>query len=235
MCPLLWVHYTSAVLINAFRSGSNIYGAAAMKSAAKLLRGNTITAGVTVIVLSTFDIANIFQGRISGKQLFKNLANTTTTVVGGTGGWIGGAAVGSAILPGVGTVLGGLIGSIVAGAAAGKATETVLGNFIEDDADEMVKIIQKEFEKLAVDYLLNQKEAEKAVDKLRDELDGTRLKDMFASDDRIKFSKDLLIPIIETEVSKRKKVKALTNEQMAEGLRNILEDISDNPDNIEFC
>ncbi|MCC8105574.1 MAG: hypothetical protein LIO99_06145 [Clostridiales bacterium] len=38
----------SAVLINAFRSGTKpIYGAAAMKSAAKLLRGNTITAGVS--------------------------------------------------------------------------------------------------------------------------------------------------------------------------------------------
>ena len=32
----------SAVLVNAFRSGTNIYGAAAMKSAAKLLRGNAI-------------------------------------------------------------------------------------------------------------------------------------------------------------------------------------------------
>lgn len=85
----------SALLINAFRDGGNIYGAAAMKSAAKLLRGNVITAGATVVILSSFDIANIFQGRISGKQLFKNLANTATTVAGGTGGWIGGAAVGS--------------------------------------------------------------------------------------------------------------------------------------------
>lgn len=72
----------SAVLINAFRNGSNIYGAAAMKSAAKLLRGNAITAGITVIVLSTFDIANIFRGRISGKQLFKNFTNTASTVAG---------------------------------------------------------------------------------------------------------------------------------------------------------
>ena len=51
----------SAVLINAFRTGAKpIYGAAAMKSAAKLLRGNAITAGVTFVVLSSFDVANIF-------------------------------------------------------------------------------------------------------------------------------------------------------------------------------
>ena len=88
----------SAVLINAFRIGSKpIYGAAAMKAAAKLLRSNTITAGITFVVLSSFDVANIFRGRISGKQLFKNMANTAATVGAGTGGWVAGAAIGSAI------------------------------------------------------------------------------------------------------------------------------------------
>lgn len=217
----------SAVLINAFRSGSNIYGAAAMKSAAKLLRGNAITAGVTVVVLSSFDIANIFRGRISGKQLFKNLTNTATTVAGGTGGWLGGAALGSAILPGVGTVVGGLVGSIVAGAAAGKATDAILGNFIEDDADEMVKIIQEEFEVLAQDYLLNQKEAEKSVDKLGDILDGKLLKDMFASNDREEFAQNMLIPIIENETKKRRHIGVVSDEQMAKSLREVLENISD--------
>lgn len=217
----------SAVLINAFRSGSNIYGAAAMKSAAKLLRGNAITAGVTFIVLSSFDIANIFRGRISGKQLFKNLANTATTVAGGTGGWLAGAAVGSAILPGVGSVVGGLIGSIGAGAVAGKATEKVLGSFIEDDADEMVRIIEKEFGVLAGEYLLNQKEAEKSVDRLGDKLDGNVLKDMFASSDRKSYARNLLSPIIESEVSKRKMIVAPSSEQMANTLKIVLEEISE--------
>lgn len=217
----------SADLINAFRSGSNIYGAAAMKSAAKLLRGNTITAGVTVLVLSSFDIANIFRGRISGKQLFKNLTNTATTVAGGTGGWIAGAAIGSAIFPGVGTVVGGLIGSIGAGAVAGKATEKVLGTFIEDDAEEMVRIIEKVFNDMAMEYLLNQKEAEKAVDNLGKEISGKILKDMFASDDRKEFARKLLTPIIENEVAKRPKIRVPTNEQMSISLKEVLEEISD--------
>ncbi|MCI8799218.1 MAG: hypothetical protein HFH88_05305 [Lachnospiraceae bacterium] len=220
----------SAVLINAFRSGSKIYGAAAMKSAAKLLRGNVITAGVTVVVLSSFDIANIFRGRISGKQLFKNLANTASTVAGGTGGWLGGAAVGSAILPGVGTIVGGLIGSIAGGAAAGKATGAVLNNFIEDDADEMVGIIQKEFEELAQDYLLNRKEAEKIVEELSRKLDGKMLKDMFASSHRKKFARQLLEPLIEKEIKKRKRIRAVSDKQMAKGLKEVLEEISDSID-----
>ena len=221
----------SAVLINAFRSGSNIYGAAAMKSAAKLLRGNVITAGVTVIVLSSFDVANIFRGRISGKQLFKNMANTATTVVGGTGGWIAGAAIGSAIFPGVGSIVGGLIGSIGAGAVAGKATEAVLGSFIEDDAEEMVRIIEKVFAEMSVDYLLNQKEAEKSVDKLSERLDGKTLKDMFASNNRKKYARELLTPIIEREIAKRPKIQELTDDQMILSLREALEEISNN---VEF-
>lgn len=217
----------SAILVNAFRNGSNIYGAAAMKSAAKLLRGNIITTGVTVVVLSSFDIANIFRGRISGKQLFKNLTNTATTVAGGTGGWLGGAAIGSAILPGVGTVIGGLLGSVAAGAVAGKVTDSILDNFIEDDADKMVDIIQKEFEKLAKDYLLNQKEAEKSVDRLSDILDGKKLKDMFASKDREVFARNLLIPIIENQTKKRKHILKISDEQMSTSLREVLESISD--------
>ena len=220
----------SAVLVNAFRSGSNIYGAAAMKSAAKLLRGNVITSSVTVVLLSSVDIANIFRGRISGKQLFKNLAGTATTVAGGTGGWLGGSAVGSMVFPGFGTIVGGLIGSVIGGAAAGKATDTVLGSFIEDDADEMIRIIQKEFEDLAQDYLLNQKEAEKSVDKLSNILDGKMLKDMYASSDRSEYARNLLIPIIENEVKKRKYVGKVTNKQMVRSLKEVLEDISDHMD-----
>ena len=217
----------SAMLVNAIRGGSNIYGAAAMKSAAKLLRGNVITAGVTVVVLSSFDIANIFRGRISGKQLFRNLANTTSTVAGGTAGWVGGAAIGSAILPGIGTVVGGLIGSISAGAVANKVTDTALGTFIEDDADEMVRIIEKQFAELAADYLLNQKEAEKVADALQGSLDGKKLKDMYSSGDRKEFARNLLVPLIENQVSGRKVIALPTNEQMSIGLKEALEDIAD--------
>lgn len=216
----------SAFLINAFRSGTNIYGAAAMKSAAKLLRGNAITAGVTVVVMSTFDVANIFRRRISGKQLFKNLTNTATTVVSGTGGWMAGAAAGTAIMPGIGTVIGGLVGSVGAGIVAGKATDAVLGVFIEDDAKEMVRIVEEVFTDMVSEYLLNQKEAEKSVDKLSEELTGKLLKDMFASADRKLFARNLLAPIIENEVSKRRSIQLPSNQQMVAGLRTVLEDIA---------
>lgn len=104
-----------AALANAFRSGTTLTGGAAINSAAKLLKGNAITAVVTTAVLTSFDVKDIVLGRISGAQLAVNFAKTTTTVVGGTGGWLGGSTVGTMVLPGVGTVVGGLVGSLVAG------------------------------------------------------------------------------------------------------------------------
>lgn len=224
----------SALLVNAFRSGSNIYGAAAMKSAAKLLRGNAITGAVSVVVLSSVDVVNIFRGRISGKQLFKNVANTAATVAGGTAGWVGGATAGAAIgsvIPIVGTAVGGFIGGVLgsfaAGAASNKVSNTVLGAFIEDDAEEMVRIIEKVFQELATDYLLNQKEAESIVDALKNELTGRTLKDMFASSNRKAFAKKLLVKHIENEVKNRKKIVIPSDEAMKNSLRNVLEEIAD--------
>ena len=224
----------SAMLVNAFRSGGNIYGAAAMKSAAKMLRGNVITGAVSVVVLSSFDVANIFRGRISGAQLFKNVANTASTVAGGTAGWIagaaGGAAVGSAI-PIVGTaiggVVGGILGSFAGGAAAGKVSGVVLDGFIEDDANKMVEKIEEVFIQLAEEYLLTKKEAEKIVDNLKDILTGKVLKDMFASSQRIDFARNLIEPRIEEEVKNREKIKIPTNVDMSKGLRIALEELSD--------
>ena len=228
----------SAVLVNAFRGGSNIYGAAAMKSAAKLLRGNVITAGISVVVLSTVDVVNIFRGRISGKQLFKNIANTASTVAGGTAGWVGGATAGAAlgsVVPIVGTAVGGfvggLLGSFGGGAVAGKVSNKVLNNFIEDDVNEMLRIIEKEFSELSVDYLLNKEEAESVIDNLKEDLTGSTLKDMFADDDQEEFARDLILPHIEYTVKNRKKIKLPTEKQMCQELRIVLEEIADSTNN----
>lgn len=233
----------SAVLVNALRSGTNIYGAAAMKSLAKLLRNNGITAAVSFAVLSVGDVANIFRGRISGKQLFKNLTNTGVSITGGTGGWIGGAAlggkagaaVGSFIAPGpgtatgaaIGSVIGGIAGSFGGGALAGKASEKILNHFIEDDADEMVKIIQNVFTALSSEYLINKKEAEDITVALQTILDGKLLKEMFASTNHEQFARDLLLGLFEDASRNRQYIQLPSAEQFQNGLRMVLEDLAD--------
>jgi len=238
--------------VNAFRKGENIYGGAAMKSAAKVFRNNIIVGGVTVVVLSSVDIANIFRRRISGKQLFKNVANTTSTVAGGTAGWAGGAVAGAkigsfvgSIIPGagnafggvVGGIVGGIVGSAAGGTVSGKVSDAVLGIFIEDDADEMVKIIEKVFTQMAEDYLLNQREAESIINNLSKKLDGKTLKDMFESDERRFFAKSILVDLVEEEVKKRETVFLPSEEQTKETLKEVLEEIAvklENDDNTDI-
>lgn len=225
----------SAVLVNSLRSGTNIYGAAAMKSASKMLRGNIITGAVSAAALSSVDVVNIFKGKISGAQLFKNVTNTVSALAGGTAGWVGGVSAGATIgsvVPVVGTVIGGfvggLVGSAVAGGTARGASNKLLSGFIEDDANKMVKIIQNEFVKMASDYLLNEKEATKVTDNLQNELNVSVLKNMFASSNREQFAHDLLIDLIEIEVKKRKKIKMPSPKEMQKGLKRVLEEIADN-------
>lgn len=224
----------SAYLANAFRSGANLSGAAAMQSASKLLRGNAITGAITVAVLSTFDVANLFRGRISGKQLFKNVSKTAATVAGGTGGWVAGASAGAAIgsfIPVIGTavggVAGGLIGSLAGGSAAGKASSAVLDGMIEDDAVEMQGILEQEFKQLAEDYLINQKEAEKICDRFSGIVDGDFLKKMFASESRHSFANKRMLPLFEDVAKKRKKIVLPSEEQMVNGLKSVLNYVAD--------
>lgn len=148
----------SAVIINATRpAGNAIYGAAAMQSAAKLLRGDVITATVSFVVLSAADVADIIQGKITWKQLAKNTATTAAGLVGGAIGYWGGAALGSAVLPGAGTAAG-IIVAIAAGWGAGEGAKALVDLIAEDDGDEMIRVIETQFSEIATEYFLNELE-----------------------------------------------------------------------------
>lgn len=220
-----------AVIVNAFRSGGNIYGAAAMKSAAKLLRGNAVVAGLTVVVLSTMDVADIVRGRISPGQLAKNLAGTISSVGGGTAGWIGGAALGSMVFPGAGTIVGGLIGSMGGGVAAGAAANAVLGIFIKDDSEEMCKIVEEVVGEVATDNLMNKDEVDDLVASLNKKLDGNTLKDMYASKSRSKYVRKLIDGDARAIIAKRPKLKGNVDDEIAEGLAEVLREIAEEAGN----
>ena len=222
----------SAHLVNAFRSGSNIYGAAAMKSAQKMLGNNIVTGVASVVVLSSVDVVNIFRGRISGAQLVKNLVNTSASVAGGVAGWSGGAAAGAAIgsvVPGVGTAIGGLVGgllgSFVGGSAANKVSSSITDIIIEDDAKEMIVIIENVFKDLAYDYLLNEEECKELADSLHDIIDSSLLKDMYAESDRAAFAYEFMEPIVDEIVTMRKVITLPTEEEQANKMITILENL----------
>jgi len=223
----------AAWIAKGLRSGNSIYGAAAMNHVSKILRGNIVTGVVTTLVISSTDFVHMFQGRCSGAQLFKNIASTASGVAGGTGGWMagaaGGAALGSAI-PIIGTaaggIIGGLFGAFAGGSAANAAASTVLDGLIEDDAKEMLAIVEKVFGKLATDYMLNEKEAEAAIDEFKSIDVPDFLRDMYAASGRKSFAKAKLKPIIENIIEKRKVITLPTVEQLTQKTGQVIEKLA---------
>ena len=170
-------------LLAAIRDGAPIYGAAASKNLAKLLRGKFITQVVTVLVLSSNDIFHYAQGKISGKQLFKEV----TTLVSGL---IGGGVVGVLLAP-LGPV-GVIIGSIIGTGLSSEAMRRLLNQFIEDDAVKLIEIVNRRLTVLANEYLLSKCELDLVVEVLRGCLVYSKLLEMYASKDRIIFADELV-------------------------------------------
>ena len=102
-----------------------------------------------------------------------------------------------------------------------------MGAFIEDDADEMVKILEESFLELASDYLLTQREVEHVIDHLGESLTGENLKCMYASADRKAYAKALILPYVRKEIKRRKKISTLDQETMQRGLRLLLDEMAD--------
>jgi phage FluMu protein Com len=228
-------HKAAAWLANGLRSGSNIYGAAAANYVSKLLRGNIVTGVVTTIVLSSADFVRLFNGRVSGAQVFKNVTTTAAGVAGGTGGWMGGAAAGAAIgsaIPIIGTatagIIGGILGSIAGGSAASAVASGVLDNFIEDDAKEMLRILESVFGDLAFDYLLNEREAQTVIEEIQAMDLPDFLRDMYASSCRQDFVKNKVEPMIEQIAKNRKIIHLPSDKQLITATSNFIEELMDN-------
>lgn len=217
----------SAVIVNAFRpAGSAIYGAAAMQSAAKLLRGNVITSTVTFVVLSAGDVADIIQGRISWKQLAKNVSTTALGITGGTLGYLGGAALGTAIMPGAGTVVG-IIISVAAGWGANEGAKALADLIAEDDANEMIHIIENQFSEIASEYFLNEEEVNRSIENLQNLITAEMLKQMYQYHNHEAFARQLIEMSIDPVVSEREYIELPSEEEYASYLTEVLEEIYD--------
>ncbi len=223
----------AAWLANGLRSGNNIYGIAAVNNVSKLLRGNIVTGVVVTLALSSVDFVRMFDGRVSGAQVFKNVTTTAASVAGGTGGWMGGAAAGAAIgsaFPIIGTAAGGIIGGILGSFAGGTAASTVASGvmdaFIEDDAKEMLAKVEHVFGQLAEDYLLTEKEAKVVIDEFQQHNMPDTLRDMYASNDRHAFAQNILEPFVENQARNRKKIKLPSDSEIVKKTSSIIEKLA---------
>ena len=205
-------------LLAAIRSGAPIYGAAASKNLAKLLRGNFITQVITVLVLSSNDIWHYVQGKISGKQLFKEV----TTLVSGL---IGGSIVGALLVPlgPVGIIIGGIIGT----GLSSEAMRRLLNQFIEDDAIKLVEIVNRRLAILANEFLLSKSELDLVVEILRGCLVYGKLLEMYASEDRIIFANELIKKCISSVIIWRASILIPDQVSLTKSITRVLMKIED--------
>ena len=205
-------------LLAAIRDGAPIYGAAASKNLAKLLRGNFITQVVTVLVLSSNDILHYAKGKMSGKQLFKEV----TTLVSGL---IGGGVVGVLLAP-LGPV-GVIIGSIIGTGLSSEAMRRLLNQFIEDDAVKLIEIVNNRFAILANEYLLSKSELDLVVEILRGCLVYGKLLEMYASEDRIIFANELIKKCISSVIIWRASILIPDQVSLTKSITRVLMKIED--------
>lgn len=207
-------------MLTAMRGGAVRYGGNASKDLAKLLNSNVIAGGAFVLIMSAGDICDAFRGRISAKQLFKNVM----TIVGGMGGATIGGIVGATVgsLVGVPTI-GFYVGSVAGGMVGGSGTNTVMSNFIEDDAVEMLRIINDRLVVWAQEYLLSEDELEILLEDLNLVLAKEKLLLMFASQDRVKFADNMLVELIERIVHWRVRIFMPSDTEFIKGLDRVCE------------
>ena len=205
--------------------GKSVAGAAAVNHVSKLLRTNAITAAVAAVVTSTPDFYRaIFKRSISWRQFAKNTAINAAGVVTGTTGWIGGAAIGSAF-PGIGTVAGGLVGGIVGSLGAGiggtTAAKFFANKFVKDDSERLIKLLQKEIERLASEYVLTEDEFEYVFTKINEKVNSNWLRRMFTQKHQPTFLRVEFEHLFREVVRERPKVALPSVEQLERAIDEI--------------
>lgn len=185
------------------------------RKAATLIQNQIIVEGVIIVAMTVPEIYNLVTGRISKEQFAKNLTIAIVSLGAGTAGGLAGAKIGTAILPGAGTIAGAAGGAIlgtVAGMGAGILADAGLSKLYEGDASKMYTIVTDKFQELGEDYLISEQEGNEIAESLKKVLTDKNLKDMHASEDREQFAINLIEPLFEEVVSKRKRIEMPTQE-----------------------
>ena len=228
-------YQASATIVNGIRALSGkgaIYGAAASKHLAKILRSNVITSALTFAVFSIPETYNLASKKISAAQYTKNMTVLLGSIAGGAGGAvvagiaaakIAGAA-GTAVAPGVGTAVG-IAGGFVGGVVGAKAVDVVGDILHEDDVEILGRLFHAVVSCMIGEYLLDAEE----MDKLMGALDKVPQKDfksvfgnIIKAEEQEKVIRDFLCPHFE-EITSAREVFALPSGETI--LESLMEEI----------
>lgn len=228
----------SATIVNGLRALTGktaISGAAASKQLAKMLRGNAVSAAVTLAVFSVPETYKLFQGKASGAQYAQNMACLATSIAGGIAGAAAagvaaakvGAVAGTAVSPGVGTVVG------LAGGMVGTAAEGVVGGILfEGDSASFGRYFNAMVSCMAVEYLLDGHE----MDELLAVLNGVKSEEFKALMEETLPSRfqeakvrAFLVPMFDEIASRRERFALPTSRQISDALVKFEQDAEEKP------
>ena len=104
---------------------------------------------------------------------------------------------------------------------ANSLSKNALDNIYKGDADKMYAILTDVYKEGCVNYLLDEKEASDVVNKLSQELNTDKLKDMFSSENREEYAKNLLEPLFLGVTKQRPPIKVATEREVRDEMKKM--------------
>ena len=209
-------YHASATIVNGIRALSGksaIYGAAASRHLAKILRSNVLTSVLSFAVFSIPETYNVASHKISGAQYVKNMSVLAGSIAAGAGGAVAAGVVaakvagaaGTAVAPGVGTAVG-IAGGFVGGAVGAKVVKVAGDILHEDDSETLGRLFNAYVSCMIGEYLLDEQEIDHLISRLN-EIKQKEFKVLFESlekaDEQEYVIREFLNPHFETIASDR--------------------------------
>jgi hypothetical protein len=165
-----------------------------LRYAFQILRTNIWTRIISTLLLISFDLYNFARKKISKKQLVINLILSAMLLIGGTTGWIFGtnSVYGIVAENTVIWIVAGLIGAGVLSSVFDITCKKILGRFLKSDVEDMVELINEEFECMAVEHGCDEEEANAIASGIN--LTEKTCLNCFCKDDKKKYARELLSP-----------------------------------------
>ncbi len=170
-----------------------------------------INTAAVVCVTYGPDIIKAIEGKISGKQLFKNSVVATASLGVGKFAVVFAEKVLNMTTGGVGAAIVSILGSMFGGYAA----KRILDNYIQDDSVRMFIVLKKEFLDVTMQVNLSQEELLLIADNtIGAENVSDVLKEMYISGKEKQYARDLVMSVTIVVIARRKKI---SYDQMAKG------------------
>ena len=183
----------ATMMINLLSIGPRVI----LRSAFQILRTNIWTRVISTVLLISFDLYSFVRKRISKKQLVINLILSATLLIGGSAGWLFGTNSISTVVAEntVLWIIAGLAGAGVFSAVFDKICRKMLGKFLKSDVDDMLDMINEEFECMIIEREIDDDRANAIANKI--EISDQTCLRCFCSKDKKKCVRELLTPYFE--------------------------------------